>query len=106
WEFLETFFQGLSQSIDRSGWISDEKGIGVQQNVTISGVNYPDLQLQVSRNSANEQRERSLATRQFLSFTTNEDDRVCTLLQIQVQHFVAPGEATLFNVAALFHDLG
>jgi hypothetical protein len=42
-QFIETLFQGLSQSIDRCGWIAGEKGIGVQQNVTISGIHYPDL---------------------------------------------------------------
>src|SRR5258705_13746787 len=105
-QFLETLFQGLSQSIDRRGWIAPEKGIGVQQNVTISGIHYPDLYLQISGNSANEQGKGSFAARQFLSFATNEDYRVRTLLQVQVQHLIAHCEATFFNVATLFHDLG
>ena len=42
-QFLETLFQSLSQSIDGRGWIAGENGIGVQENVTISGIHYADL---------------------------------------------------------------
>jgi hypothetical protein len=37
-QFLKTLFQGLAQSIDGRGWIAGENGIGVQQNVTVSGI--------------------------------------------------------------------
>src|SRR6185295_20050116 len=56
--------------------------------------------------SANQQPKRRLPARQFLSLAANENDRVCTLLEIKVQHFIAHREAALLNIAALLNNPG
>jgi hypothetical protein len=56
-----------------------------------SGLSYESVRewcLKFGQTYANKHRKGSFASRQFLPLATNENNRICALLQIQLQHLI------------------